>query len=439
MSKNKTNEEVRKILLSYGYIQIGKYENARKSIKCEDSDGYIVYPVLYRLYDGKIPFRFHHSNPSTIENIKHYIDMNCINVELCSKEFINSKSKLCFRCACGKLYETTWDKFAYKKKHCCNECSSYGNGYMPFENILESLSNKNLIPLFSKNEYVGVHDTKLPIMNSIGYKALFSQDYYYQDVIEPEWFHPSNPYSIDNINIYLSNTTNGEYSCISKIYYGNRKSITILHNKCGHTFETKWANLYRKPSENEPNRHGTQCPYCTGLRNQSLHAVVLKQMFEKLKPGTVIEDQSCRNPLTNCILPTDIVNHNEKIVVEVQSWWHDREYQKIKDKIKKDYWENRGYTVYTPDIRDYSVVDMIKLFFPDVSTIPDWVDYKFYNKLNVDLAQDLLNTGLTVSEVANEMGVSTHRIYDAIYSHKLFYPSSYPNKTLTRQNDCLNQ
>lgn len=438
MPKRKTDEEVSNILLSYGYKKVGLYDISTSPIKCLDNDGYIVYPSLSGLAHGKIPSRFHKANPDTIENIRHYIDINHIDVKLCSNNFINSHSKLLFQCKCGNLYETSWSNFSFKNKHCCNECIDHSDIRVPFDSIQKTLSNNGLTLLFSEDEYIGISNTKLPIMNAIGYKALFSETYYYREHTESEWFHPSNPYTIDNINTYLTNTTNGEYLCVSDVYYGNKEPIIILHNECGHTFEAKWINLYRKPSENEPNRHGTQCPYCTGLRNQSLHAVVLKQMFKKLKPGTIIEDQSCRNPLTNCILPTDIVNHNEKIVIEIQSWWHDREYQQVKDKIKKDYWENKGYTVYTPDIRDYSVIDMVKLFFPNISKIPEWIDYRFCNKLNIDMAQDLLNSGLIVTKVAKKMGVSSHRIYDAIYSHKLFYPSNYPNKTLTRQNDYNN-
>ena len=73
MGKKRTNDEAKEILLSYGYIQLDKYTSSRSPIKCNDLDGYIVYPVLYRLYDGKKPLRFHKSNPDTIENINHYI------------------------------------------------------------------------------------------------------------------------------------------------------------------------------------------------------------------------------------------------------------------------------------------------------------------------------------------------------------------------------
>lgn len=432
MSKARTNNEVSEILLSYGYIQIGQYTGARNPIKCNDSDGYVVYPVLYKLHEGKKPLRFHRSNPNTIENIKHYIRINNINVELCSSEFVAAKEKLSFRCVCGNLFEVSWSNFVSKEKHCCNDCSSYGSNRIPFKKVVSLLKDKDLHPLFNEDEYIGVRNTKLPIANSIGYKALFTSEYLYRDNIEPAWFHISNPYTIENINLYLSNETNGEYECVSTVYLGNKESITIFHKKCNRTFESKWINIYRKPSVKEPNRHGTRCPFCTGLRLQSLHAVVLKQLFLRLREGTVIEDQSCRNPATNCIMPTDIVNHKEKIAIEIQSWFHDFEDRKIKDEIKKKYWESIGYIVYTPDIRHYTVLEMAQIFFPNLDKIPDWVQYDFENKLDVDAAQELLNNGLLVTEVAQAMDVPSHRIYDAIHSKRLRYPDNYKNKNLIK-------
>lgn len=313
-----------------------------------------------------------------------------------------------------------------------------GGSYVPFEKVKSLLENKKLYLLFDESEYVGVKDTKYPIMNSIGYKAPFSSEYLYRENVEPAWFHTSNPYTIENINLYLSNETNGEYECVSDVYVGNKEPLIILHKKCNKTFESKWINLYRKPSEKEPNRHGTRCPYCTGLRSQSLHAVVLKQLFLQLREGTVVEDPSCRNPITNCIMPTDIVNHKEKIAIEIQSWFHDFDDRKIKDKIKQEYWESLGYAVYTPDIRNYTVLEMAQIFFPELSEIPDWVQYDFESKLNVDVAQELLNNGFLVTEVALEMGIPPHRIYDAIYHKRLQYPDNYKNKKLIK-TEYINQ
>lgn len=433
MGKMKTDEEVREILLTYGYRKVGPYLGANKPIECIDGDDYIVYPTLSHLYSEKVPLRYHKSNPGTIDNIKHYIKINNIDVELCSEEFVDAKSNLCFRCACGNLYTTNLSNFIYNNKYRCNECVFGQETRSPSYNlIVDRLVKNNLKPLFTEDEYRGICDTVGVVQNGFGYRATF-KSWFVEKKCEPEWFHKSNPYTIENINLFLQNDTCGEYVCISNTYTDEDSELCILHKKCNRVFEATWFNLRRKPSEVEPSRHGTRCPYCTGLRSQSLHALVLKQLFKKLRDGTVIEDKSCVNPLTNWIMPTDIVNHKEKIVIEIQSWWHDFEDQQIKDEIKKKYWESRGYKVYTPDIRHYSVLEMSQLFFPDLQEIPSWVVYDFEEKLNVDIAQGLLNRGLSVSEVAEEMGVSYGRVSSAIYDKRLYYPDNYKNKHLIKQ------
>lgn len=435
---DKTHEELYQLFCMNGYYPVDKKSNFKNKAKCIDKDGYIVYPSLRNIRENKKPLRFHSSNPDTINNIKHYIETHHINVLLNSDTFIDSKSKLSFQCSCGNTFYTSWGNFYSNKKYVCNECSMGRPSHIvPYHVVIDILNELNLTPLFSENEYSGIASRTSTVQNEYGYKALLTYELVERKKI-PEWFHKSNPYTIDNINIYLKNNTNDEYVCVSQEYVGQNDDLVILHKTCGKTFNASWVNLNRKSSEKEPNRHGTRCPYCTGLRDQSLHAVVLKQLFQELKNNTTIEDPSCRNPITNCILPTDIVNHDDKIAIEIQSWFHDNTEQQIKDSIKKNYWESVGYTVYTPDIRDYTVLEMVQIFFPDIDKIPHWVKYDFESKLNVDIAQNLLNSGLLVTEVAKEMGVSPHRIYDAIYNKRLAYPDNYKNRNLIK-NKHINQ
>lgn len=433
MNKN-GNENIYNLFCSAGYYPVEQHPNFKKKVKCIDTDGYIVYPSVKNIRENKQPFKFHASNPDTIHNIKHYIMTNNINIQLESDIFVDAKSKLLFKCFCGNHFETSWSNFRYNNKRSCNECTlGKPSHIVPYEVLIGVLTELNLTPLFSKSDYSGISSTVCTIQNECGYKALATYDLVNHKVI-PKWFHKSNPYTIYNINVFFKNTTAGEYECVSKQYLGQDADLNIIHKPCGKTFSAKWENINRKPTVLEPNRHGTQCPYCTGLRTQSLHAVVLKQLFQKLKTGITIEDKSCRNPITKCILPTDIVNHNDRIVVEIQSWFHDKLEQQIKDNIKKTYWESRGYKVYTPDIRNYTVLEMAQIFFPNLKTIPKWVEYNFESKLDVDMAQKMLNSGLLVTEVASKMNVSPHRIYDAIYDKRLRYPNNYKNNNLIKQD-----
>lgn len=171
------------------------------------------------------------------------------------------------------------------------------------------------------------------------------------------------------------------------------------------------------------------CPNCDG-RTESVHALVLKQMFKYYYPDTIEEEKSCINPLTGCIIPTDIVNHRLKIAIEIQSEWHDKEYQKIKDKIKKDFWINKGYKFYDPDIRNFTILGMCQLFF-DIKELPEWINFDYSNKWNIKNAQNLLDKNLSPNDVAKELGINVHQIYDAIGCGKLHYSDTYINKSYT--------
>ena len=67
---------------------------------------------------------------------------------------------------------------------------------------------------------------------------------------------------------------------------------------------------------------------------------------------------------------------------------------------------------------------MCQIFF-NIDELPDWINYKYGNKLNIDEIQKMLNSNLTVHKIADVLSINPHRIYDAIHFKKLFYPNNY--------------
>lgn len=57
----------------------------------------------------------------TLDEVIAYIRENS-NSELLSKEYVNTKSKLLFKCSCGETFEKSFEKFKSKSKT-CKECS----------------------------------------------------------------------------------------------------------------------------------------------------------------------------------------------------------------------------------------------------------------------------------------------------------------------------
>ena len=260
---------------------------------------------------------------------------------------------------------------------------------------------------------------KLKMENPDGY-IVYGFVYEIEKGSVPAPFHKSNPATIYNINIYLNKRFNGKFTCISEQYTGKDDNLLFICNDCETIFKNKWNNINRKGET----RNGLTCPNCGG-RIESLHALTLKQVFLHEYSDTIVEDKTCINPLTNKIIPTDIVNHRLKIAIEIQSEWHDRENIKIKDKIKKDFWINKGYSFYDPDIRDYTILEMIQIFFKDINEIPEYINYNYSNKLNIKKIQNMLNNGMIVVDISKKLDINIHRIYDAIYNKKIKYPESY--------------
>lgn len=294
--------------------------------------------------------------------------------------------------------------------------------YKDYNIVQKDLKDKGYYLLTTKKEYHGVTKVKLVLQDSYGYL------YYslYHDVmsgVKPFAFAPNNPYTIDNINTFLK-TKKIQIKCISTNYSGKNDLLEFVCLKCNtHIFKT-WSNIYRTDRET---RTFIQCPNCD-VRLESLHALVLKQLFLRFHPDTIPEERSCINPNTCKVMPTDIVNHRLKIAIEIQSEWHDNKKSEIKDKIKEDFWINKGYDFYALDIRDYTILEMCQIFFK-ITKIPDNINFNYSNKINIKEIQKLLNQKIKVPVIADMLGINPHRIYDALQTGSLYYPEGYIKST----------
>lgn len=63
------------------------------------------------------------SKKLTIEDVRQYVKENS-ECELLSTKYINARSKLIFKCKCGKEFERSFDNFKRKKTTLCQSCSN---------------------------------------------------------------------------------------------------------------------------------------------------------------------------------------------------------------------------------------------------------------------------------------------------------------------------
>lgn len=298
------------------------------------------------------------------------------------------------------------------------------------DNVKELLLQDNIILL--ENKYIDAKSKMLCVDSEGYYIYIVLSNYLTRNGIGRR-FDKSNDYSIININHYL-NINGIHFECISNQFISANDNLIFKCNNCNELVSMSWKNVNKNDNKS---RNHIICQNCDG-RLESLHALILKQMFLYYYPDTSVEDKSYRSTVTNRICPTDIVNHRLKIAIEIQSRWHDFENTKKKDRMKKDFWISKGYDFYAPDIRDYSILEMCQLFF-NIKSLPDWINYEYSNKLNLKMVQELLNTGLSVIEVAEKLNINKHRIYDALHYNKLYYPKDYKYINLIKRKYIHNE
>lgn len=424
-----TIEEIKNRFKQDGYTIIGEIPdnyNCKYGFECKDSDGYFVNVSMDKLINKSNPSfaKIDKSNKHTIDNINLFLNKNNINAVCVDEKYLNSKQRLKFQCECGNYFYTTFSNIRYFHKIKCDKCTGYHNR-LTYEEVLENLKNHGYSLITTSEEFSKNRLSDLRCRDKDGYKHLLR----YNDLDNhenPLRFNACNPFRMDNVELFLFKNKL-PFKCLStkEDLINNDSVLKFECTRCGEHISKAWRNVYRYYADTlDKDRFGRiSCPNCDGSL-ESIHALVLKQMFLHYHPDTITEEKSCINPKTNYLMPTDIVNHRLKIAIEIQSEWHDNEYSKYKDAYKKSFWINKGYKFYDPDIRDYSILEMCQLFF-NIKEIPSFINYSYNKKLNIKDAQDLLNQGCKVKEVAKILDVNIHRIYDALGSKKLRYPEGY--------------
>ena len=425
-----TSEEVLKDRLEkLGYI-LDKHCGCRLA-EFHDIEGYKYKRDVANNFKGKFN-KFDKGNPFTIDNIRNYIKLNNINSTLVSDTYNGNNVDMDWKCNCGNLFKATWNEFL-QGKTCCNDCVIKQNKIKNNEKYKYQIKEFGYIPLF---DYIdSVEEEKITIKDEDGY-LYYCWFYDLKQNKKPSKFGKSNKYTIENINLLLKQNNKEDYKCISDFleYLGNNENLRFLHIPCGTEFNATLIEMQgRLENSSKKIRYHKQCPNCFKPKKESNHALVLKQIFLHELCDTTIEDKSCINPKTKRALPTDIVNHNLKIAIEIQSAYHDKKEQKEKDLVKKNFWINNGYDFFALDIRKYTVLEMCKIFFPYLEEIPDYVDYNFSNCIDFNLVQNYLNNGYSIREISEIMNQKHGTIQSLVYRKVVTLPENYYKDVLKRR------
>lgn len=267
----------------------------------------------------------------TFEKIKQYIESDEGNgCKLITsedeynnkiKEGIESKHiKLNIQCRCGHVYPVIINAFKNGQKQCpkCGEesrVSSRRKGYDDIKEYVESTFSQRtgIQYILLTGEYKN-HNTRLDIIDNEGYKYQTT----YKNMINSNTikvnrllpYHKSNPYTIENIKLWVSKNDN-KYKLLSTEY---KDAKTKLQWECpfGHKFDSDLDHFMQ----------GGRCPQCEMSIGERKILLWLIENNIKHKPQYKFDD--CRGKRNS--MPFDFAIFNDdnslKCLIEFDGEMH---------------------------------------------------------------------------------------------------------------------
>lgn len=252
-----------KEIIEQGFTPLDYEVGYNKKVKFKDKDGY-MYSQKWSEFirkGKKIPVYIH--NEFSIENIKNYLVLNNIKVELISKEFNKVTEPLEFIGSCGHKFESTWHGLKNRTYSTCNECS---------EKVYKAKKRNTKEDVFKLFEDSGLtiiedytykrNNVKIACIDKQGYKGEIS----YANLQFGKMFQPflkSNPYVVENIKTFLE-INNIRIELISE-NYENCDTPLIWKCRCGELFEKQFDYIRGDK--------GTMCARCISLSYNSKIAI----------------------------------------------------------------------------------------------------------------------------------------------------------------------
>lgn len=229
-----------------------EYIDCKTKMKAKTKDGYFVSKslddvlnkenTLLNTKDNYCPIsKF---NPYSIQNIKKFIVINNIDLELLSTEYKGRKNPLKFIDKLGYLYDNSWDDLnkliKRKSKNKDSNFSVFGNGNKyTIENIKNYIKVNNINLILISKKFEG---SKLPLEfeDNEGYKYSISLELLRQGGT-PERFSISNKFTLYNIQKYAQ--LKG-YTLLSLVYLGSEYDLIFKCSKSEHpSFKTSWSEF----------------------------------------------------------------------------------------------------------------------------------------------------------------------------------------------------
>ena len=153
MRKTYSKDDIIKCLKDIELNITGEIKTTNDKVLCITKEGYKVFALpsgIIRRNDK--PSIFSKYNPYTIDNIKHYLELENSSLALLSTEYKGASNKLKWKCECGEIFETTWDIVIGGKRYCnfCAKSKRY-DGLRDYFTEINDKCDKNNYTLLTKN------------------------------------------------------------------------------------------------------------------------------------------------------------------------------------------------------------------------------------------------------------------------------------------------
>lgn len=192
-------------------------------------------------------------------------------------DYDNQRTRIDIKCKCGNVFNIIAG--AGKYQSCCPSCSNIKSSNATRtskQDIIDALKriskkqddNYDWIDGEHKNRF-----SKLTIVDKFGYRYLCTAtSLLHSDKITTYKFHAKNPYTIDNIKIWMKNNT-PNYKLLSNKYI-NVKSYLVFECPEGHIFKMNFDNFQQGQRCSECNLSKGAREVLYALRNNDLNCIV---------------------------------------------------------------------------------------------------------------------------------------------------------------------
>lgn len=268
---------VKEFVNNLGYELINNTDdifNTKSILYLKDKYGYLYTTNISNLNLGQKIKMVGKSNIYSIYNIKLYLKLNNIPLELLDNKYINTKFKLTFKDPSNYYYQSTWNSVQQGR---LPRMVDKNNKYSIY-NIKLFLKNNNIDLELLSNKYI-TNITKLILKDKFGYyyTSLWCN---LQIKHTPFFVDIHNEFTINNLKLWCI-LNNKKYTLLSKKYKGAFNKLKFRCNICNKIFYMMWSNLQRDRG----------CPYCSQSKgekktSEQLHVNsftrIIQEQYDKL-------------------------------------------------------------------------------------------------------------------------------------------------------------